>query len=102
MDFTYFVAGFFAVVVGFVCAAIFVMEGGRSFRRLLTATVGVTLAADFALLLDWSRTDQMTVTFLLTDMAFFTLYAVFGCSIGAAPWLAGRQLFRSLRKARPR
>jgi hypothetical protein len=102
MDYTYFVAGFLALLVGFVGAAIFVTVGGNSLRRLLMATMGVTLATDFALLLDWSRTDQMTLGFLLTDLAFFALYAVVGCAIGAAPLLVGRKLLRSFRKAGPR
>ena len=102
MDYTYLVAGFLALPIGFVGAAIFVMTGGTSFRRLLIATVGVTLATDFALLLDWSRTDQMTLGFLLTDLAFFALYALVGCAIGAASLLAGRKLLRSFRKVGPR
>lgn len=102
MDLTYFVAGFLALIVGFVGATIFVTAGGTSLWQLLAATVGVTLLTDFALLLDWGRTDQMTLGFLLTDLAFFTLYALVGCSVGAAPLIATRQLFRRLRKSGPR
>jgi hypothetical protein len=42
--------------------------------------VTTTVILDFALLLDWSRADEMTAEFLLTDFAFFMVYAVVGAS----------------------
>lgn len=99
MDLTYIVAGLISVVVGFVGGGIFVLVQGQSYRRLLAAAVAVAVVADFVLLLDWSRVAEITPTFLLTDLAFFTLYALVGCSLGALPLLGGRRLYRRLRKS---
>lgn len=94
MDFTYIVAGFISVVVGAVGGSIFVMMQGQSYWRLLAGTVPVAIVVDFALLLDWSGVEPMTITFVLTDLAFFTVYALVGCSLGALPLLCGRRLYR--------
>lgn len=99
MDFTYIVAGFISVVVGAVGGSLFLLVRGESYRRLLAATVPVAIVADFVLLLDWNRVEQMTTTFFLTDLAFFTLYALVGCSLGALPLLGARRLYRRLLKS---
>lgn len=99
MDFTYFVAGFIAVVVGAVSGSLFLLVRGESFWRLLAVMVTITVLVDFALLLDWSRVEHMTTALLLTDMGFFTVYALVGCSLGALPLLATRGVYRRCRKA---
>jgi hypothetical protein len=96
MDFTYIAAGFISVVVGAVGGSIFLLVQGESYWRLLAATVSAAIVVDFALLLDWSRVERMTTTFLLTDLAFFTLYGLIGCSLGALPLLGARRLYRRL------
>jgi hypothetical protein len=78
MDFTYLVPGFVALIVGVGGSVIFVIKRGHSFRLLLAWLIAVTVVIDFMLLVDWSRTDFMTATLLLTDLAFFTLYALIG------------------------
>ena len=98
MDFTYLVAAFLSVLIGFAGAVIFTAIRSRSYGRLLVVTVAIALIADFALLLDWSRADAMTMDLLLTDLAFFSAYAVVGCSIGALFVLSVRQLFRWVRQ----
>jgi hypothetical protein len=98
MDFTYIVAAFLSVVVGAVAGSLFILLKGLSFWRLLAVSVPAAIVIDFALLIDWSRMEQMTTVLLLTDFAFFTLYSLVGCSLGALPLLAGRQLYRRLRK----
>jgi hypothetical protein len=80
MDFTFLAAAFFSLLIGFIGTIIFVLTRGRSYLRLLFATVTTTVILDFALLLDWSRADEMTAEFLLTDFAFFMVYAVVGAS----------------------
>jgi len=99
VDFTYFLAGFLSLLIGFLGAVVFVLTRGRSYLRLLGITVVISLIADFALLLDWSRTDDMTAELLLTDLAFFTVYAFVGCIIGSLPVLGSRQLYRWVQKA---
>ena len=94
MDFTYFVAGFLSLLIGFGGAIIFVAMRGRSYRRLLVTAVAIAVGADFALLLDWSHMASMTAGLLLADLMFFTLYAFAGCSLGAFPVLAGRRVVR--------
>ena len=94
MDFTYFVAFFIALVSGFFGALIFVFTNGRSLRRLLGAALAVTLVADFGLLYDWTRTNELNASTMLLDLIFFTTYGMIGCMIGAAPVLASRWLYR--------
>jgi len=98
VDFTYLVAGLLSLLIGFVGAILFVLLRWQSYKRLLTITVLITLIADFALLLDWSRTDEMTADFLLIDLAFFAIYALIGCSITALVVLGSRRLYRWLHK----
>ncbi len=99
MDFTYIVAAIISFVVGIVGGGIFVLARGQSFRRLLAVTIPVAVLIDFALLLNWSRVDEMTTALFMTDLAFFMLYALVGCSLGALPFLAGRRLYRMFRKS---
>jgi hypothetical protein len=98
MDFTYYVAAVLSLVIGFVGAIIFVATRGRSYWQLLVTALAIALIADFALLLDWSHADQMTAGWLLTDLAFFAVYGVVGCSVGALPVLAVRRVIRSFQQ----
>jgi hypothetical protein len=100
MDFTYLIAGFVAIIVGVGGSVIFIIKRDRSFRLLLAWLIAVTVVIDFMLLVDWSHADSMTANLLLTDFAFFTLYALIGCPIGAVPVVAGRALYRKLRASR--
>ena len=95
MDFTYLVALVLSLAVGFVGSLLFVAVHGRSFRRLIAVTLAVSIIADFALLIDWSRSDEITAAFLLTDAAFFIVYGSVGCALGALPVLAIRRVYRA-------
>lgn len=96
MDFTYLVALFLSVVIGFAGALVFIAMRGRSYRRLAIAVLLVIVAADFALLLDWSRVNQFTLSLLLTDAAFFVGYGLLGGLMGALPVLGLRAAYRRL------
>ncbi|MGV3554022.1 MAG: hypothetical protein ACO1OD_02075 [Croceibacterium sp.] len=97
MDFTYIIAGFISVVVGALGSGVFLLLRGESFWRLLAITVPIAIVVDFALLLDWSQIEPMTTAFFLTDLAFFSVYALIGCSLGALPFFGARKLCRVLR-----
>jgi len=60
----------------------------------------VAVIIDFALLVDWSRANEMTAAFLLTDAAFFAVYGLVGCAIGALPIIGARGLYRLVRRRR--
>ena len=98
MDFTYYVAFVLSVVVGFVSALIFIALKGRSYWRLALSSLLIAVLADFALLVDWRHTNEMTLAFLLTDVAIFTVCGMVGCFIGALPIVAARETYRSTRK----
>ena len=98
MDFTYFFAGILAALIGLIFAIIFVVLRGRSFRRVLAFSIVVSIAADFALLLDWSRASEMTAIFLATDFLAFFVYSLVGCAVGIAPVIWLRRLFRLLKR----
>lgn len=100
MDFTYHVALALSVVIGFAGALIFVALKGRSYWRLALTTVLVAVFADFALLVDWRRANEMTAAFLRTDAAYFAVYGLVGCAIGALPVIGARWIFRLVRTRR--
>lgn len=99
MDFTYIVAAFLSLVIGFCSAAVFVTVRGRSPRKLIWITVVVSVVADLVLLVDWRRIGDMSAGTLAADLGFFILYAFIGCGFGAYPVLAVRSLLRRARKA---
>ncbi len=74
MDFTYLIAGFFAVLIGLVFAFVFVVSRGRSFHRVFAISIVVSIAADFAFLIDWSRVSEMTAIFVGTEFVAFFLF----------------------------
>lgn len=96
MDFTYLVALILSVVIGFAGALVFIAMRGRSYRRLVVSVLLVIVAADFALLLDWSRANEFTASILLADAAFFVGYGLVGGLIGALPVLSLRAAYRKL------
>lgn len=100
MDFTYFVAFALSVIIGFASALVFIAVRGRSYLRLAAFSLIAAVAADFALLIDWSRTDEMTATFLLTDAAFFAVYGLIGGVVGALPVIGSRLIYRRFRRSR--
>ena len=97
MDFTFIVALFSAVIVGFVSAIIFTIFRGRSRRKLFLSAIAITVALDFAFLVDRRRWEEITAGFLLLDAAFFSIYAMFGSALGAFPVLGMRWLYRRLK-----
>jgi hypothetical protein len=96
MDFTYLVALVLSVIIGFAGALMFIAMRGQSYRRFAISVVFVIVAADFALLVDWSRANEFTASFLLTDAAFFVGYGIVGGLIGALPVLGLRAAYRRL------
>lgn len=94
MDFTYFIAAFLAVVVGFLGAIAFVIAQGQSLSRLIWSAIGITIVLDFAFLINWANVDQEALPVLFIDLAVFTIYAMVGCTIGVAPVLALRRLLK--------
>ena len=99
MDLTYFVALALSVIIGFASALVFIAARGRSYLRLATVALIVAVAADFALLIDWSHLEKMNATFLLTDAAFFAGYGLIGCVVGALPVLGSRGIYRRFRRS---
>jgi|GEM_PF-886139 len=97
MDFTFIVALFGAVIVGFVCAIIFTIFRGRSRPKLFLSAIAIIVALDFAFLVDWGRWEEITASFLLFDAAFFSIYGMFGTAIGGLPVLGMRWLYRRLK-----
>lgn len=100
MDFTYFVGLALSVIIGFASALVFITVRGRSYLRLAAFSLIAAVAADFALLIDWRHAGEMTATFLLIDAAFFTVYGLIGCVVGALPVLGSRAVYRSFRRSR--
>jgi hypothetical protein len=100
MDFTYIAALCLSVVIGFASAVLFVALRGRSYWRLAIPALVVAVAADFALLLDWSRASEFPASLLLTDAAFFVGFGLIGCLIGALPVLGVRAAYRRFKARR--
>ena len=94
MDFTYFVAFFLSLAVGFVCAIIYVALGSHRWDRLLVCSAAISVVLDFALLIDWAQFNSQYLALLLFDLLIFAFYAVVGVVFGVSPVLAARSLFR--------
>ena len=54
----------------------------------------MSVIADFALLIDWSRSDEITTQFLLSDAYLFAMTGLMGGAIGAAPVLICYWVYR--------
>ena len=100
MDFTYIVALCLSVLIGFASAVLFVAFRGRSYWRLAIPALLVAVAADFALLLDWSRANEFPASLLLADAVFFVGYGLIGCFIGALPVVGARAAYRRFKARR--
>ena len=87
MDFTGIIALWLNGIVGFVIALTFALCGRRNYALLFTTILGVSILADFALLVDWSRSDEITSEFLLDDAVLFAVTGLIGGAVGAAPVL---------------
>ena len=87
MDLTGLFALLFAGIVGFVIALTFAIRRGRSYARLSASILSLSVIADFALLVDWSRSDKITTQFLLSDAILFAMTGLIGGAVGAAPVL---------------
>ena len=98
MDFTYFLALALSIVIGFASALVFIAVRGRSYLRLAGFALIVAVSADFALLVDWSHADEMTAALLFVDAAFFAVYGLIGCVVGALPVLGLRAIYRRIRR----
>lgn len=85
MDFTFFIAGLIAMVVGFIASIVFIARNGKSFLRLIAVSAAIAFVLDWLLLINWTLISSMTGLILLLDTVFFALYSVIGCSIGALP-----------------
>jgi len=93
MDFTYFIAGIIAIVVGFVVGVMFVAFKGKSSLRLIAVAFAIAFALDWILLINWAHNADAPATILLSDFLFFAVYSFIGCMIGAFPLLLGRALW---------
>ena len=98
MDFTYIVALLFSLTVGFVGSVLFVLASGKSYWRFFAIAPMLTVAADFALMEDWSRASEFTANFLLIDAALFALSAIVGCALGAFPVLGLHWFVRAVKR----
>jgi len=94
MDFTYFIAGFIAIVVGLVAAVVFVAFKGKSSQRLFAAASAVAFALDWVLLIKWAHIGDVPAAIFLSDFLFFAISSLIGCMIGAFPVLLIRFLWR--------
>ena len=95
MDFTYFAAGIFGVIVGFVAAVIFIALKLGSKRWLLATSFGISLVLAGILLFDWTRISSLSMGFLAVDLGFTAIYTLVGCFLGICPPLAVRWLWRA-------
>ncbi|MEO7384418.1 MAG: hypothetical protein ABIU18_05745 [Novosphingobium sp.] len=95
MDFTYFIAGFIALIIGLTAGAVFIAFKGKSKRRLFAAASAVAFALDWVLLINWAHIADAPAVILLFDLLFFAIYSIIGCVIGALPTLLIRYLWRN-------
>ena len=94
MDFTYIIAGFLAIVVGFAAGCVFVAFKGKSSLRLFAVASATAFALDWLLLINWAHVGEVPVIILVSDFAFFAIYSLIGCLIGASPPLLVRYIWR--------
>ena len=98
MDFTGIIALFLNGIVGFVSALTFALRGSRNYALLFTTILGVSILADFALLVDWSRSGEITTEFLLNDAVLFAMTGLIGGVVGAAPVLLCYWIYQAAKK----
>jgi len=98
MDFTGIIALLLSGIAGFVIALTFAMWSSRSYALLFATILSVSVLADFALLVDWSRSDQITTEFLLNDAVLFAVTGLIGGAVGAAPVLLCYWIYQAAKK----
>ena len=67
MDFTYFIAAFLALIVGFCGAVLFVLQKRHSVRRLIGVAFVASLTVNGSALINWSAVGNVSLGFLLLD-----------------------------------
>ena len=82
MDFTYFIAAFIALVVGFLASLVVVLIGGRSKAGLLVSAFLAALVTNGIVLINWAALGEMSVGFLLLDFIFIAIYSLAGSMMG--------------------
>lgn len=94
MDFTYYIAAFLALIIGFIASIMFVAAKGHSKRRLLSFALAGSLAVNFSMLINWAHVGEVSAGLLLLDFAFIILFSFAGCALGTLPVLAVRKVWR--------
>ena len=94
MDFTYFIAAFLALIVGFCGAVLFVLQKRHSVRRLIGVAFVASLTVNGSALINWSAVGNVSLGFLLLDFALVAAYSFVGSAIGLVPPLAMRGIWR--------
>jgi hypothetical protein len=94
MDFTYFIAAFLGLFVGFITAAAFLVAKRGSWRKVLVTAALGSMALNAILLINWAELDSLPPLLLLMDFGFIGIYTLVGCTIGAGPLIAARYAWR--------
>ena len=97
MDYTYYMVGIIALIVGFVAGLVFVILKRTSKRRLFATAFALAMLLSGALLINWAHIGDTPPVFILADIVFFSLYSLVGCVIGASPFLLARFAWRKVR-----
>jgi hypothetical protein len=90
MDFTYFIAAFIGLFVGFITAAAFLIAKRGSWQKILVIAVLAAIGLNAILLINWTKLDSLPPLLLLMDFGFIGIYTLVGCTTGAGPLLAAR------------
>jgi len=98
MDFTYFIAAFIGLFVGFITAAAFLIAKRGSWRKILVTAVLAAMTLNAFLLINWAKLDSLPPLLLLMDFGFIAIYTSVGCMTGAGPLLAARYAWRRQRR----
>ena len=98
MDFTGILALFLSGFVGFTLALIFAVKGGRNYAVLFSSIIALAILLDLALLIDWTRTSEFTLQFLLSDAAMFLFIGLIGGGVGAAPVLICYWIYQAAKR----
>lgn len=97
MDFTYFVAAFFGLAVGFVTASAFLIAKRGSWWSILAVSIVGAAALNAVMLFDWTKLNSLPLPFLIMDLSFVAAFTLIGCLIGAWPLLSARYIWRRWR-----
>jgi hypothetical protein len=97
MDFTYYLAGVIALVLGAIVSAAALMLKSWGAARVLAAAFAISVAVNLTSLLDWSQLGAIGLSWLTADIALIVLYSLIGSMVGAVPMLAARNVWRRWR-----